>query len=92
MFMYTMWTHLNGRKITVALLLISKTFRLPGIFNSDLLLCREEGKMFTNLTEPEKSQSTKGKGTSVGWGYYNRRKGEITEEEEREKGGGRRQW
>lgn len=50
-----MLTHLHRRKI-IAILLTSKAFRLPGI-STLTLLSREEGKMFTNLTESEKSQS-----------------------------------
>lgn len=66
MLMYTMWTHLNGRKITVAHYLQVKLLGYQG-YSILTLFSREEGKMFTNLTEPEKSQSwRKGKANVKG--------------------------
>lgn len=56
--MYTMWTHLNGRKIIAAYYLQVKLWGYQG-YSILTLLFREKGKMFTNLTEPEKSQGRK---------------------------------
>lgn len=56
--MYTMWTHLNGRKIIAAYYLQVKLWGYQG-YSILTLLSREKGKMFTNLTEPEKSQGRK---------------------------------
>lgn len=56
--MYTMWTHLNGRKIVAAYYLQVKLWGYQG-YSILTLLSREKGKMFTNLTEPEKSEGRK---------------------------------
>lgn len=63
MLMWTIWTHLNGRKIMVEYYLQGK---LLGYQRHSILtlLSMEEGKMFSNLTDAEKSQRGKGKGTS----------------------------
>lgn len=53
-----MWTHLNGRKIIAAYYLQVKLWGYQG-YSILTLLSREKGKMFTNLTEPEKSQGRK---------------------------------
>lgn len=63
-----MWTHLNGRKIIVAYYLQVKLLGYQG-YSILTLLSTEEGKMFTNSTEPGNSQSRrKGKGTGGGEG------------------------
>lgn len=59
--MYTMWTYLNGKKITVAYYLQVKLLSYQG-YSILTMLSREEGKMFTNLTKSESRR--KGKGTS----------------------------
>lgn len=70
-----MWTHLNGRKITVAYYLQVKLLGYQG-YSTLKLLSREEGKMFTNLTDSEKTQSRrKLKGTHEG--KRERKEGEI---------------
>lgn len=56
--MYTMWTHLNARKIIVAYYLQVKPLGYQEY--SILTLLSREGKMFTNLTKPEGRRKGKG--------------------------------
>lgn len=85
-----MWARLNGRKIIVAYYLQVKLLGYQG-YSILTLLSTEEGKMFTNSTEPGKSQSRrKGKGTGGGEGVVKGRG--VGRKREREKGGGRRHW
>lgn len=87
-----MWTHLNGTKIIVAYYLQVKLLGYQG-YSILTLLSREEGKIFTNLTEPEKSQSRR-KGKQTGEREKVKREGEMSgkEESKKEKGGRRRHW
>lgn len=86
-----MWTHLNGRKI-IAYYLQVKLLGYQG-YSTVTLLSTEEGKMFTNSTEPRKSQSRrKGKGTGEGEGVEREGERSRKKESEREKGGRRRLW
>lgn len=87
-----MWTHLNGTNSIVAYYLQVKLLGYQG-YSILTLLSREEGKIFTNLTEPEKSQSRR-KGKQTGEGEWVEREGKMSgkEESKKEKGSRKKHW